>query len=259
MRAQSTCLVSLFVRKACIPRMASFSNSVQRPNPWFPQRTLADMSSLDLPLSQSRKLSDEVPHLSTSLKREIDTENIAGNRDISQELSDLYEQLSASWSIVVKDSLVRLVRKIPVEGRGNISIVFHCQDSMELDDGMLENDQEDIEDERSASIQFDLYVSRHNKTMKITCTTQGTQVGVDSLVVFDGGVDDETTDEENKDQYRGPHLEELPVNMQDGISNFVMEEGGVNEDMVAFISMYADYLEQVQYEKWLKDVQKIVD
>ena len=36
---------------------------------------------------------------------------------------------------------------------------------------------------------------------------------------------------------------------------YVQEECGVTNDVAAFIAMYADYKEQVQYVSWLKAVQ----
>merc|ERR1739848_364552 len=101
------------------------------------------------------------------------------------------------------------------------------------------------------------YVSRNEKTMKLTCTTHGSEVSVDSVVVFNGDVVNDNTDND-KDTYRGPNLDELPEDMQEGFSNYVIEVCGVSENVVAFISMFADFQEQQEYTKWLKDLKVII-
>ena len=59
---------------------------------------------------------------------------------------------------------------------------------------------------------------------------------------------------------RGAHplLEDLPEDVRDGLDLYLQEQCGVDEDVAAFIAMYADYREQVEYINWLKSVKNIV-
>merc|ERR1739845_258810 len=150
---------------------------------------------------------------------------------------------------------------------GKVTIYFHCQDTIDYDDSIYDSDDNqdgsdtkdqevNREEEGSAPVRFDIYVSRNGKTMKLTCTTHDSEVSVDSVIVFNGNVDNADYD---KDPYRGPNLDELPEDMQEGFSNYVTEECGVNENVAAFISMFADFQEQKEYIEWLKDVKMIID
>lgn len=244
-------------------------------------KSYLDMKSISLSLNnnilQLRKFSSEqdISTLIKNLEREINAENEVGNCNMPEHLSELYAIVSNSWSILVDDSssssaTVKLVKKEPMNGGGKVSIVFHCQDTIDFEeDHMFESDDNgeeeqrnniDFEDKRneeeSPSTKFDIYVSRLGMTMKLTCSSQDSQVSVDSVITFKGKVSDEPIDE---DSYRGPNLDELPEDLQEGFSNYVIKECGVNEDVAVFVTMFADYQEQKEYIKWLKDVKKIIE
>ena len=50
----------------------------------------------------------------------------------------------------------------------------------------------------------------------------------------------------------------LAEDLQDALVEYLDEECGVNSDMAAFIAMFADYREEVQYVDFLKQAQSIV-
>ena len=58
--------------------------------------------------------------------------------------------------------------------------------------------------------------------------------------------------------YKGPKYEELDLKIQDSVAEY-LEERGINEYLAIFICMYADYKEQKEYVKWLKQYQKFLD
>jgi len=58
--------------------------------------------------------------------------------------------------------------------------------------------------------------------------------------------------------FQGPIFRELAEDLQDSFVSYVQEECGVTTDVAAFISMYADYKEQLQYINWLKAVHSLV-
>jgi complement component 1 Q subcomponent-binding protein len=58
--------------------------------------------------------------------------------------------------------------------------------------------------------------------------------------------------------FKGPMFRELAEDLQEAFVSYVQEECGVTSDVAAFISMYADYKEQVQYTHWLKAVHSLV-
>lgn len=48
------------------------------------------------------------------------------------------------------------------------------------------------------------------------------------------------------------------MEVQDAFHAYVQTECGIDTDVAAFISMYADYKEQMQYVRWMKQVQGIL-
>ena len=63
---------------------------------------------------------------------------------------------------------------------------------------------------------------------------------------------------ENK-LHQGPEFTELAEDLQESFQTYVVEECGVDEDVTAFISMYADYREQEEYVSWMKTAIDILD
>ncbi len=51
---------------------------------------------------------------------------------------------------------------------------------------------------------------------------------------------------------QGPEFDELASDLQEAFHNYIVKECGVDEDVTAFITMYADYREQEEYVSWMK-------
>ena len=100
-------------------------------------------------------------------------------------------------------------------------------------------------------MKFDAMITHSGKSPTFSCITFDTDVEVEEVVIrkADGGT---TSDDEMF--YAGPTLEELEEDLQQSLNDFVVNECGLNEDFVAFVSMYADYKEQIEYIDWLKGI-----
>jgi complement component 1 Q subcomponent-binding protein len=73
------------------------------------------------------------------------------------------------------------------------------------------------------------------------------------------GVQTSSSDVEDSNLYQGPDFLELDENVQEAFAVYLEEELSVDNDVAAFIAMYSDYKEQMQYVQFLKDVQAIVE
>jgi len=68
--------------------------------------------------------------------------------------------------------------------------------------------------------------------MKLTWKTHDSEISENSVVVFNGNVDNF---DDEKDPYRGPNLDELSEYMKEGFANYFTEECGFNENVSEFI------------------------
>jgi hypothetical protein len=57
---------------------------------------------------------------------------------------------------------------------------------------------------------------------------------------------------------QGPEFTELAEDLQDAFHTYVEKECGVDEDVTAFITMYADYREQEEYVAWMKTANSVL-
>lgn len=193
--------------------------------------------------------------LSSLISREIAEEKKVNPLEMPQELMDLKETLSTKWDIVDgsdtggSGATIKMFKRTPISSGGKVTISFHCQDSMPEEEMF---DEEDLEEELAPSLRFDVSVSKAGKYMHISCVNQDARATVDGIVFSD------SADEINEDFYRGPVLDDLPDDVREALDEYIQVECGVDEDVAAFTSMYADYREQAEYMQWLNDVKSIV-
>lgn len=222
----------------------------------------------------SSKSFSTLPNL---LQREIDEEAANPLNDMPSDLSELKDTLSAEWTIVegntasssTDSATVKMYKKENLLNGSKVTITFHCQDSLNPEElgffqsaadtasdvmGVNGNDEDLDEDgEDSTPIKFDVMISRAGKVMHLSCMSEAAEVSIDGVTISPSveAIDDE-------DLYRGPMLEDLPEDVKDALDTYLEEECGISEDVAAFIAMYADYREQMEYIAWLKDVKNIV-
>jgi len=158
-------------------------------------------------------------------------------------------------------SAIRLIRKDTTAGK--VSIVFHCQDTVDDDEEEVdyEEEEEDEEEESSVPNRFSVTLSKRGNTMVISCLSKDGKAVVESVAVTNEDADTVVANGIDDQLYQGPEYSELSESVQDAFENFVREDVGcgVNDDVAAFISMYADYREQCEYVRWLKSVKSMVN
>lgn len=192
--------------------------------------------------------------LAEILGREMDEEVAAGSTKMPDELAALKTKMEKDWRIVDDGATVKLFRK-ESSGAAKVAISVHCQDT--VDDAVEEEEEGNEEEERSPPLRFTLAVSKAGKTLVLTCTSEDAEAYVESAAVSsqevetilsNGGV--ESTN------YQGPAFAELAEDLQEAFHVYLRSL--VDEDLAAFLPMYADYLEQQQYVQFLKQAQSIL-
>lgn len=230
------------------------------------------MTKHNFPMKQITKVSSSnFSTLADLLKREITEENENPLNEIPEDLSELKSKLSEHWTIVdgkpssSDGATVKMYKKQNLSNGSKVTVTFHCQDSLNPEElGFLQSaanaaadtvgGEGEEDEEISSPIKFDVIVTRAGKAMHMSCTSENAEAILDGISVSpsEEAIDDESL-------YRGPMLEDLPEDLKDALDLFLQEECGVDEDVAAFIAMYSDYREQMEYIRWLKNVKSIID
>ena len=199
-------------------------------------------------------------NLSSLIDREIREESEVNPIEIPEDLLELKSTLSETWTIVdgadVGDdgATIKMYKKAPTSNGSKVMLKFHCQDTEPEEEGGLFESEED--EELSPPLSFEVKVSRAGKTMTMECISEDAEASVEGITMADA---EDLSSDAKKELYRGPILEDLPDDVKEELNLYLREECMVDGDVAAFTAMYADYKEQVEYIKWLKDVKKIVD
>lgn len=179
------------------------------------------------------------------LAREHDEEVGSGNTEIPQVLSDLKASLEVDWRVVDDGASTQMFLK-----NKKVQISFHCQDAVE-EVGGDEYDAE-AEGEPILPVHFTVTFSKAGKSLELDCLSDSGQAKVVGIRTTSSDVDDSSL-------YQGPDFAELDESLQHAFSGYLEQELSVDKDVAAFIAMYSDYKEQMQYVQFLKDVQAIVE
>jgi hypothetical protein len=237
--------------------------------------------------NSSRSFATAANNLGSILQREINEEDEAAaefDGQMPPDLAELHSDIAAKWTILEgisgigsgggetgSGATVRLFKKSPGSNGAKIGVVFHCQDTEEdmpfdEDDFLAGNEQDDeSEEEPSQAVRFGVTVSKGGKTVVLQCRCGGDgQISVESVTVRDGESEGVLTalaggENLNAALYQGPEFSELAEDLQESFQEYVVKECGIDEDVAAFISMYADYREQVEYVTWMKTAIDILD
>jgi complement component 1 Q subcomponent-binding protein len=190
------------------------------------------------------------------LAREEKEERDMGNTEMPPELADLKATVEKDWKVVEDGATTSMFRSM---GSQKIQLSFHCQDTIEevSDDYEEEGDEEE---EDPSPVRFTVTITKTGKTLTFACFSDYGQVRVE-------GVSTTTTSPEvvhsnqgtlAKTEYQGPDYSELPEDLQQAMEVYLDEECGVNSDVAAFIAMYTDYREEMNYVDFLKVTQSII-
>lgn len=206
--------------------------------------------------------------LAQILSDEIQSEEDLQTAKMPEDLTDLLQNdIEPHWRLVDNpDSCnIRLFRKT-TGSNGKVIISFHCQDTIPAEtsllDGMLPEDgdhgDEDEDEEDSDPIRFTVTVTRSGQSLLFSCLSEQATVTIESIMTKNGEFTENELSFTDKNLYQGPRFEELEQELQDSFHDYLKEDCGVDENMAAFISMYADYKEQTMYVNWLKNVSSMV-
>lgn len=200
------------------------------------------------------------------LSREHAEEAANQSTVMPEELKELQDQLTKkqSWKIVEgEDSgLVRLIKN---SAGWKVQLSFHCQDAVESVEEEEENQDEAEESEPSIPVRFTVLASKAGQCMFFSCISQHGLAEIQSVAFFDDAdVDEETLLKQGtmpSEKYQGPDFLDLAEDLQYAFHSFLDDTSnglGINEDVAAFVAMYADYKEQTQYVKFLEGCVKLL-
>lgn len=192
------------------------------------------------------------------LKREYDEEQENKTTVMPDDLKDLYKTIQKNdWKIVDEGAYTRL---FSTSGAKKVQILFHCQDTVEdavEEETFEEDEEEEFPEEDVPGFRFSVAVTKAGKSMVFQCYTKYGETNIETVAVtkldvadLDKGVP--------PGEYQGPEFVELAEDLQEAFKEYLLEEIGINEDMNAFISMYADFKEQGHYVDFLEDAQTLL-
>ena len=209
---------------------------------------------IDYPKRSKSSVSSD---LALILAREIDEETSGGNFGMPEELVELKAEIETQWRIVDESisetgsMIVKMFRKEPGVGGGKISIEFNCQDREDGGSDIVDDDEEEL----ASDIAFDAIITRAGRSLIFSCSTAGTDIVVEEVCIRTA---DSAANSNDEEFYSGPTLTDLEVDLQESLNSFVIDECGLDENFAAFLNMYADYKEQMEYVQWLKGVHSFV-
>lgn len=263
------------------------TTSMAAPTAHYHSAPLTSSSIQQTANNSPRSFATAANNLGSILQREINEEDEAAaefDGQMPPDLAELHSDIASKWTILEgisgigsgggetgSGATVRLFKKSPGSNGAKIGVVFHCQDTEEdmpfdEDDFLAGNEQDDeSEEEPSQAVRFGVTVSKGGKTVVLQCRCGGDgQISVESVTVRDGESEGVLTalaggENLNAALYQGPEFSELAEDLQESFQEYVVKECGIDEDVAAFISMYADYREQVEYVTWMKTAIDILD
>lgn len=197
--------------------------------------------------------------LSDLLARELSEEEENESASMPPELVELKAQIESDWRIVEgmgssedDGATVKLFSK-NASGGGKVSVVFHCQDTVEN-----EGSDDFLEEEPAVAVRFTVLITKAGKTMVLTCVSEEAEARVETVAMTDADAETVTSSGIDSELYQGPEYAELAEDVQEAFNAFVQTECGIDSDVAAFISMYSDYKEQTEYVRWLKQVRSML-
>jgi len=152
-------------------------------------------------------------------------------------------------------------------GNETIRLMFSIADIQTEEENDYENSEEgqDAEEEGMAyPIRVSVSVTKDNGpgALNIDMVTHEGSFMIDNISYYtDGKVGTELTAEadwKRRGLFIGPQFDTLDVGVQEEFEKF-LQERGINESLALFIPEYAEYKEQQEYIRWLKNVKAFVD
>jgi complement component 1 Q subcomponent-binding protein len=205
----------------------------------------------------SRRFGAAADGLLDILHREHEEELANASAEMPDELNALYKLVveSRDWKIVEEGATTRLLQTMDAR---KVQVVFHCQDTVEEEEAYEEEDIEHDEEEETAPVfRFTVTVTKSGNTMVFVCLSKDAQCTIESVNMTKTDVS-ELDNGVPPVEYQGPEFYELAADLQDAFDQFLSEEIGIDQDVAAFIPMFADYKEQTQYVQFLDEAKHIL-
>lgn len=190
--------------------------------------------------------------LSDILARELGEEVEEGRAEMPEDLVELKSTIEKDWKIVDDGATTRLFRSI---GATKVVVSFHCQDSVE---GVDQQYVEENNEEPAVPFRFEILVAKTGNTLVLNCISNAGATAVDGAAMTTEDIESIQAHGIGRNKYQGPEFQELAEDLQAAFHAHVFDELGVNDDVTAFVSMYADYKEQLEYVGFLKNVSKVL-
>lgn len=203
---------------------------------------------------QKRSMTATVDFLVDKLSREYDEEMENNTTSMPEDLKKLYKIVEGrGWKIVEEGAMTRL---FSTTGPRKVQISFHCQDVTEEEEEETP-EEEEPEEESTPGFRFTVTVSKAGKSMVFICISKNAECFIENLTVTSTDVSELDNFVPAK-EYQGPEFHELNSDLQDAYDVFLKAEIGIDEEMNAFISMFSDYKEQLQYVDFLESSKKLL-
>lgn len=211
----------------------------------FPRSSLAMIRSLS---------TESQNNLVDILSREEQEEMESGNLEMPDELAELKQKLEKHWRIVDDGAVTQLFLKDK-----KVQISFHCQDTVE-EQAAYEEEEEEVDEEPIAPVRFTVTLSKAGKSIAFGCLSELGETTIESVATTKSAPDAIHANQGalDKSEFQGPEFSELAEDLQEAIAVFLEDGCDVSSDVAAFVAMYTDYKEQLQYVEFLKDARSII-
>ncbi|CAM9139019.1 unnamed protein product [Choristocarpus tenellus] len=179
-------------------------------------------------------------------------------------LKKVLDEMKAK-GVSVKDEPGKSVVRLHTTGLGGekVMVEFDCQEEGDGDEWLdNEDDDEEVEAAMDAAMEDDEDVDDTGYNFLATITkgsdklvftgTATSCISLSTVACCPPGMDHKDTS-----LYEGPVFHELDSELKEGILGY-LQERNIDDNMAAFICMYADHKEQSEYTQWLKQIKQFV-
>ena len=158
----------------------------------------------------------------------------------------------AGWTLVRKEGETRFHMKKEHNGE-----VIECWSQLEVADPELVEKRVNEESNASEHFPFTILITKNGKTLDFTLTHMDGELVLDGMTYYDDpelARDFSAEGMSRKERfYQGPAIAELSSSLVSGMISF-LETRGIDDDFAAFVAQYCYWLEQTEYENWLRKV-----
>jgi hypothetical protein len=121
--------------------------------------------------------------VSELLQRELDEEMEVGSTEMPKDLQKLQKKISENWTIIDDNvsGTVKLVSKGTASPK--VSIVFHCQDTLEAEYDEEAEAEGEEGDEPAMAVRFSVLATKAGKTVVFSCLSEHAEASVETVAI----------------------------------------------------------------------------